>query len=194
MGVLLLISALVIAHRGFTLLHRDWFTVASHTDVRLDALLIPALLAVLWRSSKYGATVQSLLQRWHFAFLIGLLAAIVWVPRGGWQTTGLAILMPCVVLGTVLRPESVGTRFLEWAPLRWVGRISYSLYLWQQLFFVERFYLWRPLGRLEQRPLNLCLTFLAAMVSYYCLERPLIRVGHRLTASPPLPAKLEVAV
>ena len=74
--------------------------------------------------------------------------------------TAIAILMPGIVLGTVLKPGSFGTQLLEWRPLRWIGRISYSLYLWQQLFFTERFLLFRPLGRLETWPLNLLLTFL----------------------------------
>ena len=50
-----------------------------------------------------------------------------------WQ----AILLPALVLSTVLQPNNMLGRFLEWQPLRWVGTISYSLYLWQEVFLPE---------------------------------------------------------
>jgi peptidoglycan/LPS O-acetylase OafA/YrhL len=53
----------------------------------------------------------------------------------------------------------------------WVEGFSYSLYLWQQLFFTDRFLGTRPLGRIEGWPLNLGLTFLVAALSYYGVER-----------------------
>jgi peptidoglycan/LPS O-acetylase OafA/YrhL len=176
------ICVAVAGHRYVTLLHREWFAVWFHTDVRLDALMFPALLAVLSQSKAYAGFFNTLVTRWQFVILPALAFFVWWREASALQATAIAVLMPCMVLGTVLKPASLLTRLLEWTPLRWIGRISYSLYLWQQLFFTQRFYLWRPLGRLEAWPLNLCLTFLAATLSYYALERPLIRVGHRLTA------------
>jgi peptidoglycan/LPS O-acetylase OafA/YrhL len=43
---------------------------------------------------------------------------------------------------------SLVTQILEWSPLRWIGRISYSLYLWQELL-TQRFLERRPLGHLD---------------------------------------------
>jgi peptidoglycan/LPS O-acetylase OafA/YrhL len=174
----------VIVHRQFELAHREWFTIAFHTDTRLDALLIPALFAVLARSEVFSEHFNSFVRKWHLAFLLAFFLVVYWPEGSGLQITAIAMVMPAIVLGTVLKPESLGTRILEWRPLRWIGRISYSLYLWQQLFFTERFLWWRPLGRLEAWPLNLVLTFLMAALSYYAIERPLIRLGHRLTTVP----------
>jgi peptidoglycan/LPS O-acetylase OafA/YrhL len=184
-ATLVLISGAVIAHRYFALLHREWFSVWFHTDVRLDALMIPALLAVLSQSDRYGKGLQVFLKQWLWVLMIALICVVRWAGESAFQATAVAVLMPCVVLGTVLQPASVTTRILEWAPLRWIGRISYSLYLWQQLFFTQRFYLWRPLGRAEAWPLNVCLTLLVATLSYYAVERPLVRLGHRLTGKAP---------
>jgi peptidoglycan/LPS O-acetylase OafA/YrhL len=180
-AALAVISFCVIAHRQLELTHKSWFTVQFHTDVRLDALLIPALFAVLSCSEAYGKRFNLFIRRWHFAFVLAFLLFVWWPEGSGLQATAISFAMPGIVLGTVLKPESLWTKFLEWTPLRWIGRISYSLYLWQELFFTERFLERRPLGRLEAFPLNLVLTFFLAALSYYVVERPLIRLGHRLT-------------
>ncbi len=61
-------------------------------------------------------------------------------------------------------------RILNARPLAFVGVISYSIYLWQQLFlnrysgsFVASF------------PANLVLVFVAALASFYLIERPSLR-------------------
>jgi peptidoglycan/LPS O-acetylase OafA/YrhL len=56
---------------------------------------------------------------------------------------------------------------LEWQPLRWVGLLSYSLYVWQQLFLATQSPLWTPF------PINMGCALLAAIASYYLIESPL---------------------
>jgi peptidoglycan/LPS O-acetylase OafA/YrhL len=87
-------------------------------------------------------------------------------------------------------------RLLEWRVLRYIGRISYGLYLWQELFFTDHGFSEgnRPLGWLQTWPLRLVLTFLLAALSYHLLECPLIKLGYKL--APPATAgrqELEVA-
>jgi peptidoglycan/LPS O-acetylase OafA/YrhL len=43
---------------------------------------------------------------------------------------------PLLLIGTARRPHGVLGRFLDLAPVAWLGRISYSLYLWQRVFLV----------------------------------------------------------
>jgi peptidoglycan/LPS O-acetylase OafA/YrhL len=181
MAALGLISVAVIVHRQLELAHRSWQTIQFHSDTRLDALLIPAIFAVLWQSDRFGASFTSWVKRWHLAFVAVFLGFICWQANWGIQQTAISIAAPGVVLGTVLKPSGLATRILEWRLLRWIGRISYSLYLWQELFFTNRFLEHRPLGFAETWPVNLALTFLMAALSYFAIERPLIRVGHRLT-------------
>jgi peptidoglycan/LPS O-acetylase OafA/YrhL len=92
------------------------------------------------------------------------------------------LFMALLVGATVTDPASLFSRFLEWAPLRYIGRLSYSLYLWQQLFFhVDR----APL-RFQRFPLNVLLIFACACFSYYLVERPTVRLGHRFAKPPKL--------
>ncbi len=90
----------------------------------------------------------------------------------------MALLVGC----TVTDPDSLLGRFLEWSPLRYIGRLSYSLYLWQQLFFhVDREPFW-----FQRFPLNVLLIFACACLSFYLIERPAVRLGHRFAKPPRL--------
>jgi len=93
------------------------------------------------------------------------------------------LVAPLLLLSTVLHPHTVAGRVLEWAPLRALGRISYGIYLWQQLFYNGYYpYANGFLHHLQTRPWNLVSTLICATASYWLLERPLIRLGHRIAA------------
>ncbi len=64
--------------------------------------------------------------------------------------------------------------FLNWAPVAWVGSISYSLYLWQQPF-LDR---WSS-APWAAFPLNLLLAFAFAAASYYLVEEPFLKLRER---------------
>lgn len=110
-------------------------------------------------------------------------------PRGGPATLleqlAAPLLFPLLILSTMTHAQSSWCRWLEWQPLRYIGRLSYSLYLWQQLFWVQ-YPRWGPL------PLRLALVCAAAAASFYWIERPLIRFGHHL-APPATPGHGDVA-
>ena len=64
-------------------------------------------------------------------------------------------------------------RVLNFEPVMWVGRISYSLYLWQQLFVFGR----------QPRPWYLAGFAIAlAAGSYYFVEQPMLRLRERRAA------------
>jgi peptidoglycan/LPS O-acetylase OafA/YrhL len=66
-------------------------------------------------------------------------------------------------------------RVLNWTALVWIGRLSYSLYLWQQLFLVRG-----GTALVQSFPLNFILPFGVALLSYVLIEQPLERVRARL--------------
>src|SRR5688572_5988595 len=147
------------------------------TDTRLDALLWGCTLALLLRDARAAA----LLKRWLTPKVWLLLptayaAGIAFELRGVWWHT---LLAPPMIVGTVLHAESWAGRVLEWRPLRWVGRISYSLYLWHPLVMPQlaAAVVW---PRIQSLPINVILAFLLAASSYYVVERPLIELGRRL--------------
>ena len=75
-------------------------------------------------------------------------------------------------------------RFLSWAPIRSLGEISYSLYLWHfivLLYCVHLLHSKLPLGAI------LCLVFalslLVSWLSYRWIELPSIALGRKLTVA-----------
>lgn len=76
-------------------------------------------------------------------------------------------------------------RWLRTAPMVWLGRASYSIYLWQQLFLLA------PLGFpqwLTAFPVNLCTCIAVGGLSYHWIERPAQRFAPQTRRLFPPPA------
>ena len=90
-------------------------------------------------------------------------------------------LVVCAVLGAVVvadarlvAPGPLG-RVLSLRPVRWIGVISYGLYLWHWPVFLYVHELATGLAPAPQHLLAIGLTVAAATLSYYLLERPIRR-------------------
>ncbi len=159
----------------FQLAGANFFT---RTDIRLDALLWGCWMALIFDSPDWRAVLVRRLSYGTWTMLVGALVCCV-VYRPPLAMLWEAILVPLLLAGTVLKPASLVGRFLESRPMRWIGRISYSLYIWQQLFLGRSqephpF----PMGILQIFPIDIVCVFVVAAASYYVIERPLIGVGH----------------
>jgi peptidoglycan/LPS O-acetylase OafA/YrhL len=61
--------------------------------------------------------------------------------------------------------------FLNWGPVVYIGVLSYSLYLWQNVFLNADWDAWPA-----RLPINILLAFGMALASYYLVERPFLRL------------------
>jgi peptidoglycan/LPS O-acetylase OafA/YrhL len=158
----------------------------ARTDTRMDALLWGCLAAI------YFPAIKRYVARIHFSQLwLPILAILLIIEK--LHPAGLillrAILFPALVLSTVIQPTSYLGRALEWQPLRWIGTISYSLYIWQELFLPalasEKAH--GAFHYLQQPPWSVLAMLMCACLSRYLLELPMIRLGHRFSATVPGP-------
>lgn len=154
----------------------------ARTDARMDALLWGCLAAIYFPDIRRLAARIRFSQLWFVPASIILIAQKMHPPG---QTLLDAVLFPLLVVSTVVQPRSVLGRVLEWRPLQWIGTISFSLYLWQELFLPgPTAELARGGFRYLQQPgWNLLAILVCACLSRYLVEIPMTRLGYRISAS-----------
>ena len=161
----------------------------ARTDWRYDALLMGCILAILLNNKRIKSVLTS--QKFCkgiYASSAWLIIVLIWFP---WvdNLPGLTYsfvnfcLRPIVIHLCILyfinfivhSPNSLWDLFLESPPFVFVGRLSYSIYLWQQFFcyspeYGMKLYWFRLL------PQSLIFTMIAAMLSFYLVEKPFLQL------------------
>ena len=178
------------ATREIETLGRILPTYYTRTDLRLDALMWGAAAALAVDRPAVRAFFTKYLNAGVWALALAAYIAVI-MKYGARPTIWEGILVPVLLLGTVLRPAQGAAPIFETAIPRWIGRISYSLYLWQLFFPLAM--VPHTLGVLQSFPVNVVALFACAAGSYYFVERPMIRLGHRL-AAPATPGHADLAV
>jgi peptidoglycan/LPS O-acetylase OafA/YrhL len=103
------------------------------TDYRMDILLCGCAVALLWAQPMFQRTLRRIAgTSLVVAILAATAACLYWEPPA--YLTILAILMALLPAATAARPEAFIGRVLESTAFVWIGRLSYSLYVWQELF------------------------------------------------------------
>jgi peptidoglycan/LPS O-acetylase OafA/YrhL len=151
-----------------------------HTGV--DPILVGCWIAL--DAARLDAWIRAWPRRSHAPTLIAL-ALLVAMPLvetrlgGFWYATygvtveaGLAGLLIAVLIA---RPDFWFARLLRTRAFGYVGTISFSLYLWQQLFM-------HPDGPATLPfPLGILAALAAAALSHACIETPFLRIKDRLS-------------
>ena len=165
--------------------HR-WARLYRGTDTRVDSIAWGALLALLPRLETRLAAA-----RWLPALgAAGLLLSLALrgemfreVFRYTLQGASLLLLMPALIT-----PARTASRLLAWLPAVFVGRLSYSLYLWHwaALMIAD----WAaPTDHVAWLVTVMGLSAGLSGCSFYCIERPMLRLRRR--AGSHAPATLE---
>lgn len=146
----------------------------QHTEVRADALMVGCVAALVLQMAisfrqwltKYG-TVVFLASLPPFLFYIACFPGLIPLSE--------SILIAVMIASTSLATRSLPSRILEYKHLSFLGTISYSLYVWQQVFLI-------PHWGLSRGVVIAALLPLVAVGSYALIERPCIRLGRRIEA------------
>ena len=145
-------------------------TVMLRTDVRGDGLLWGCMAAFA-----YEAYPRFRIPWYAFALSI-LAAPLLFEAYAGMSVFPIA--MAAAVLATVQHPAWPVSSALEWRPLVWIGKRSYGIYLWQQLFIA---YGDLRLPFLTSMAVRIVALLVVTELSYALLEKPLQNLGRRLS-------------
>ena len=157
------------------------------TDTRIDSIAWGCLLALLMfvpdGKSRSLADFPFIGSRALAAGLMLILASLLYRDEGfrwTWRFSVQGVGVILVFANLLFDPRwSFMVRLLEWGPIRYLGRISYGLYLYHMLvnrIILKYFYL-TPVVFLA---LSLFSSFIIATISFYILEVPLQPLRRRL--------------
>jgi peptidoglycan/LPS O-acetylase OafA/YrhL len=182
-------AIVLVAFRGSPYRDLEMFPMVA------DSLAMGCLLAM---SREWLEEKKWYLQLFKPVNSVGLLVLIFainyFMGRGIVITLGTSVINLCLAIlihrSTYCYGDLLG-QFLNWKPVAFVGVLSYSLYLWQQLFLNRNSSCWACAF-----PLNVVFAVFAALASYYLLEKPLLGLRHKLrirqASANPVSVSLEV--
>lgn len=147
------------------------------SQYRLDAIGFGVILALACESATGRRLLLGLAQPLSLATAAAVIFACLTVRSPWFRETVRYTLMGCaidVVLAAVLfgRQYTRAHWLLNTAPLRWIGRLSYSLYVWHEgvSFFVPL----HGYPHWQQAAFYLTASFAIATLSYYVVEGPFL--------------------
>jgi peptidoglycan/LPS O-acetylase OafA/YrhL len=162
----------------FTLLHFKQNLLVRFSSIgQGDAIMWGCMLALLWQ--RYPDLLKRIFafrtNLIRFVCISGLFLSFLWDSNDSGTLLHDVIepTMHCVFIGYlllsyVLEKQGLGFRFLNHPMIRWIGVLSYSLYIWQQFFAPSTLAVsawWRIF------PQNICLVVVAGVISHYTIEK-----------------------
>lgn len=180
--------------RAYLLCHGAyWIRLSAAFDTKLDAIMIGCLASIAmaddnmrkWLSRFFGSPLLSLAVFvficayvpfiGHPALVKGLGNALIY-----WNVELPVFYFSVVVLIVTmcLNPLSLPARLLSIPVLVWLGRISYSIYLWH--LFAFRWSMTVPFNgqanSIENEAFRYALAVVLAAISFYCIEKPFLKL------------------
>lgn len=152
---------------------------------RADSLAIGCLFAI-----HKDAIVAYLQTKWNYVILISittllllsyyennfptnLLAGKFFYVLGGTDGTLSNFAIALLMFYSIYGPKNAWYWILNSKLLNYIGLLSYSLYLWQELFIYNTDLL------INKNPYNLIFLIIAALFSYYIIEKPFLKLKDR---------------
>ncbi|SRR5579864_4059710 len=134
-------------------------------DLTYDGILMGCCLALLRNDDRLSAYLRRGIfqSRWMPSAAIAGVIGSLTIPHA----RALAPLFVALFVNYAVDHSTDWGVVLNWGPMVWVGKLSYSLYIWQQILCYEH-----GLGWLTRFPQNLGATVLLASLSYYLIEQP----------------------
>ncbi len=176
----------VVMMQGFGIYEGVGRIFPTVADGLAAGCLLAGLRPLLEGHDRYVKMVRA---RWFYLLPISalLLNAAIWrrpTLMGAFGATALNVLIAVSLHRWVLLPGDLFGKLLNGRVLSAIGVLSYSLYLWQQVFLNRGSTSW-----FNAFPWNVVLALMTAWVSYTLVERPLAGLRIRLQARAEAPGE-----
>ncbi len=157
-------------------------------DTRADFIAVGALIALSWGTNGFRRVVGRLAKARPLPWLT--IAALVAVGATAGRARAFevsypakSLLLGALVVQLLALAGRGGWALLDHPAMRWLGALSYSLYLYHYLY---HYLTWVVVGWAVSDPvarglLGGALALPAAALSYYAVERPFLRLRERIT-------------
>lgn len=158
----------------------------GRTDIRVDHILWGVVVALASADAYWRPRLHAVLADGRVgAALLVALGGLMFVYDVNWKLKFVllsvqGILVPLAIMSTYLHCRGRVARVLEWPALRLIGRLSFSIYLWQQLFFVWTDARVPALEPWQAYPHNVIAIAVCAYISYWLVEEPFIALGRKV--------------
>lgn len=167
-------------------------------DTRADTLMVGCTLGILLSSGLVSEKSKKILQKLlvviapiSVAFLLAfsMLSKRLDPLMDYWGYVAVGLLTAALVLDILMTPQSIVRKFLAMRWLVWVGSISYGLYLWH-------FPIYKTMSALGFHGFAIItvgslVTFMVAALSYYVVERPILKLKKRFIRATPHPSSMD---
>ncbi len=151
---------------------------------RIDAIATGCFLALYKKEIKakispyfsqifYASLISLFLLRYLPEVTDKLQISFILIPFGLTHGTFSNILVGLIMMYVVFGPQGFFYKILNLRLVNYIGLLSYSIYLWQQIF------LNRPNYWVNLFPQNLVCILLCSLFSYYVVEKPFLKLKRR---------------
>ena len=161
----------------------DWITELS-IFTRIDAIATGCLFALYrdkiikiirpyWTILFYTSGVCLFILHYIIPHVYYSSWKFIFVPLGCTHGTIANFLIGLIMMYSVFGPQTIWFRFLNLKAMNYIGLLSYSIYLWQQLFT------WNTTHWINQFPQNLVCIVCMSLFSYYVIEKYFLTLKSR---------------
>lgn len=134
---------------------------------RFFEMSIGGIAAILLK----GRLIQT---KWSPVFILALITFLIvdfsFLPS--WIPLMVCVLIACLVLSTSNRSSKISTLFLGNKIFKFIGKISFSLYMWHQVLFAFGRYVYFEEIGIQESIILVVLTLTLSIFTYYFIEQP----------------------